>query len=66
MERQKQQQRSAQLQRAAQHASAPLARLHTWWLRGSSLMTDHLRTVLILSVFGFKVQFARGQEQQRR
>lgn len=55
MERHKQQQRQQQLARAQQHASRPAALLHKLWLRGSNTATDHLRSVLILSVFGFKV-----------
>lgn len=55
MERHKQQQRQQQLARAQQHASRPAALLHKLWLRGSNIATDHLRSVLILSVFGFKV-----------
>ena len=55
MERHKQQQRQQQLARVQQHRSKPVSALHRAWLRGSSLATDHLRNVLILSVFGFKV-----------
>jgi hypothetical protein len=59
MEREKQQQRQQQLARAAQHSSRLSAAAHKWWLLGSSAATDHLRSVLILSVFGFKVRAAQ-------
>jgi hypothetical protein len=59
MEREKQQQRQQQLARAAQHSSRLSAAAHKWWLLGSSAATDHLRSVLILSVFGFKVRAAK-------
>jgi hypothetical protein len=55
MERHKQQQRQQQLARAQQHASRPAALLHKLWARGTNMATDHLRSVLILAVFGFKV-----------
>lgn len=55
VERHKQQQRQAALQRAGQHSSRPLAALHKLWLRGTSTATDHLRNLIILAVFGFKV-----------
>jgi hypothetical protein len=55
MEKQKQQLHHQRLQRAQQHGNGAVRRLHRWWLAGSSLATDHLRTVIILSVFGFKV-----------
>eukprot|EP00775_Hariotina_reticulata_P011413 gene11413-11560_t len=45
--------------------SAP-ERLRRWWLAGSSLATDHLRTVIILSVFGFKILewwYTSGEDQ---
>lgn len=61
MERHKQQQRQQQLARAQQHASRPAALLHKLWLRGSNTATDHLRSVLILSVFGFKVGLGMGR-----
>jgi hypothetical protein len=63
MERQKQQQRQQQLARAAQHPSRVSASIYKWWLLGSSAATDHLRTVLILSVFGFKVRAMHKQLQ---
>lgn len=55
MERHKQQRRQWQLTQAQQHSSRPAALLHKLWVRGSNMATDHLRNVLILSVFGFKV-----------
>lgn len=55
MERHKQQQRQQQLVRAQQHSSDVVSVLQRAWLRGGSLVTDHLRNALILSVFGFKV-----------
>lgn len=58
MEREKQQQRQQQLARAAQQPSRVAAAARKWWLLGSAAAADHLRTVLILSVFGFKVRAA--------
>ncbi|WIA17383.1 hypothetical protein OEZ85_014241 [Tetradesmus obliquus] len=55
MEREKQQQRQQQLARAAQQPSRVAAAARKWWLLGSAAAADHLRTVLILSVFGFKI-----------
>ncbi|KAF8065928.1 PEX12 [Scenedesmus sp. PABB004] len=55
LERKKQAQRQAALARAAARPSRAAAAAHHWWLRGSAAVSDHLRSALILAVFGFKI-----------
>jgi peroxin-12 len=55
LERLKQLRRQQQLAAAAAVRPRPAAALARAWVRCSSLLTDHLRSVLLLSVFGFKV-----------
>eukprot|EP00879_Flechtneria_rotunda_P025849 GHRR01027501.1.p1 GENE.GHRR01027501.1~~GHRR01027501.1.p1 ORF type:complete len:323 (+),score=103.21 GHRR01027501.1:793-1761(+) len=51
----KEQHRQQQLLRAQQHGSQAARLLHSWWLKGASVLTDHMRSVLICSIFAFKI-----------
>ncbi len=48
--------RADALAAAAQRTSPLMRGAHAWALRAGALAADHLRTALILSVFGFKVR----------
>jgi hypothetical protein len=55
LERDKARHRQSQLAAARQAPYAAERLLRTGWLRVSTLCSDHMRTVIIASVFGYKV-----------